>query len=87
MRDANPDAVAGKPVVYVGMTSKSREARFAEHMAGGMLSSPKVRRYGKRLFVWAYRNCRTYRTKDAAEAAERALADEYRRQGWWVWQN
>lgn len=87
MREANPDAVPGKPVVYVGMTSRSREERFREHKAGGFLSSRTVRRFGKRLFPWAWRNCRTFPSKEAAEVAERALAEELRRRGWTVWQN
>lgn len=87
MRDANPNAIAGKPVVYVGMTKQTREARFAEHMEGGMRSASIVRRFGRRLFPWAYRNCRTYPSRRTAEAAERELAEAYRRQGWWVWQN
>ena len=87
MRDANPNAIAGRPVVYVGMTKRTREERFAEHMAGGMLSSSIVRRFGRRLFPWAYRDCHSYRSKGDAEAAERAHAEDLRARGWFVWQN
>ena len=87
MREANPNAVSRKPVVYVGMTKQTRDARFAEHMAGGMRSARLVRKLGRRLFPWAYRNCRTYRTKAKAEAAERAHAEALRERGWFVWQN
>lgn len=87
VRAANPHAIDGKPVVYVGMTSQSRKARFAEHRAGGMRASSIVTKFGKHLFPWAYRDRPTYRRKEAAEAAERTLAEELRGRGWTVWQN
>lgn len=84
---ANPDAIPGKPVVYVGMTSKTPEERFSQHKAGGRLASSIVTKFGRRLFPWAYQGRRTYRRKESAEKAEVALAEELRRRGWVVWQN
>ena len=33
-REANPDYISGKPLAYVGMTSRTPEARFEQHKTG-----------------------------------------------------
>lgn len=83
---ANPRYRDGKPCVYVGMTARSREERFRQHREG-YRSSSWVRRFGRRLFPWAWRETGEYRTSSEAEEAEVALAGRLRARGWGVWQN
>ena len=47
----------------------------------------KVKKYGKRLFEWAYRDLPTYATRPEAECAESEYSKELRGRGWGVWQN
>jgi len=84
---ANPKYVKGKPCVYVGSTSKSPEDRFRAHLNDPKQWSRKVKKYGKVLFEWAYRDLPTYATRDEAERAEAEYAEELRSRGWGVWQN
>ena len=59
-KNANPDCDESKPCVYIGMTSKTPEQRFSEHITGGRgkkgqkLYSTKVRKYGIRLKPVSY---------------------------------
>lgn len=86
-RKANPRHLPGKPHVYVGSTGKTPEQRFAKHMAGGKGSSRLVRRFGKKLFPWAYEDLPSYRSREAAERAEAQRAEELKQRGWGVWYN
>jgi Uri superfamily endonuclease len=86
-RAANPDYVEGKPLVYVGSTRKTPEQRFERHMEGGKGSRPLVRRFGKSLFEWAYRDLPTFPDRRSAERLEEETAKKLREQGWGVWYN
>lgn len=81
---ANPDYDGEKACLYVGMTGKSPDERFAQHRAGYKASS-FPRKYGKWLRRKLYEkfNPMTY---EAARAKEVELAAELRRQGHAVWQ-
>ena len=50
---ANPDYVAGKPCVYVGMTGLNPDLRFDKHKAG-IQSNRFVLKYGLRLLPDLY---------------------------------
>jgi hypothetical protein len=84
-RQANPQYVQGKPCIYVGATARTREERFAQHKSG-YKANRFVKRFGKRLFPWAYRETGEFSCWADAEAAEVALAEHYRSMGWAVWQ-
>lgn len=86
-REANPDYQPGRPHVYVGSTGKTPEERFAQHMAGEAKFSPIVRRFGKKLFPWAYRRLPSLRDRRRAERLEERVALRLRRRGWGVWYN
>ena len=86
-REANPQYHDSRPHVYVGSTGKSPEERFRTHMEGGRGASSLVHRFGKRLLPWAYEKLPSYPNRESAEAAEEALAEKFRRDGWGVWCN
>jgi len=81
---ANPNHDPEKPCVYVGMTAKSPDERFAQHRAG-YKASRYPRKYGRWLRRRLYErfNPMTY---EEACAREIELADELRRRGFAVWQ-
>ena len=83
-RDANPDRDILKPSVYVGYTSRTPEARFAQHKAG-IHANTFVQRFGTRLLpkLYAYANPMPY---NAARDMEIELAIALREQGYGVWQ-
>ena len=85
-RQRNPGYVAGKPVVYVGSTGRTPEQRLEVHLRGARRSNRYVRRFGRRLFPWAYGDLPSFESREAAEAAERRRAEELRARGWAVWQ-
>ena len=85
-RRENPRYRKGKPCVYVGQTSKTREARFDQHLTDRRLGSKWVRRYGKALFPWAYKDLQEFATQDEAIRAEQRHAEKLRVRGWGVWQ-
>ena len=80
-----PARSRGKPHVYVGETKKTPEERFAEHLAGGFTSSPKVEKHGIRLRPRLYRNWGPYATREDAKAAEKQLFDRLKRKGFCVY--
>ena len=47
-REANPSYIEGKPCVYVGMTGRTPDERFQQHM-NGYKSSRYPKRYGNYL--------------------------------------
>ena len=83
-RAANPERDILKPCVYVGYTSRTPEARFAQHKAG-VHANTFVQRFGVRLLprLYAYANPMPY---DAARDMEIELAIALREQGYAVWQ-
>lgn len=86
-RAANPGYVEGKPHVYVGSTGKTPQKRLEKHMAGGQGSSPLVKRFGKTLWEWAYKDLPTFPDRRRAERLEEETAEGFRQRGWGVWCN
>ena len=82
---ANPDFKGDKPCVYVGMTARTPEERFAQHKHG-IKSNSYVRRYGLRLRPRLYQSLNPLTYKDAC-AMERERARRLRVRGYAVWQN
>lgn len=83
-RKANPDYVAGRPCVYVGMTGLNPDLRFDKHKAG-IQSNRFVMEYGLRLLPELYEmyNPMPY---DGARDMEVELAVGLREAGYGVWQ-
>jgi len=81
---SNPDYVAGKPCVYVGMTGLDPDLRFDKHKAG-IQSNRFARQYGLRLLPQLYEvyNPMPY---DGARDMEVELAIDLREEGYGVWQ-
>ena len=81
-RKANPQYVAGRPCVYVGMTGLDPDVRFDKHKAG-IQSNRFVQRFGVRLLPELYEpyNPMPY---DAALQMEMELADDLRKEGYTV---
>ncbi len=81
---ANPDYIAGKPCVYVGMTGLDPDVRFDKHKAG-IQSNRYVKRFGLRLIPELYEayNPMPY---DGARDMEVELAIGLREAGYGVWQ-
>lgn len=84
-REANPDRVAGKACLYVGMTGLTPDQRFMNHKAG-VKSNRYVERYGLRLVRRLYRHLNPMPYAEAAEW-EVKLAESLRRRGYSVWQS
>ena len=82
---ANPDRDPSKPCVYVGMTSKTPEERFAIHQSEHLHSSPKVREFGIDLMLELYEHLNPL-TREEVEDMEKKLAEDLRSQGYAVWQ-
>ena len=84
-REANPDYISGKPLAYVGMTSRTPEARFEQHITG-YKSSRLVKKYGIRLKPRQYTalNPMTY---NEAVKMEKLKTKQLRKRGWGVWSN
>ena len=85
-RDRNPDHNPEYSCLYVGMTSKSPEQRLEEHKRGGDLSSPKVKRFGRRLRPEFYERLNPM-TKEDAKREEKELACALQTAGYAVWWN
>ncbi len=91
-REINPNYDDSKPCVYVGMTSKTPEQRFIEHISGARskkgfpLFSRKVRKYGIRLKPRLFKSHNPM-TKKAAKEFEIEKARRLRNRGYGVWQN
>ncbi len=91
-RSQNPQYNPRLECLYVGMTSLSPEARFAQHKSGGRskkghkLSSFFVERYGLYLRPSLYRNFNPL-SRNAAFELEKKLALDLRRQRYAVWWN
>ena len=81
----NPNRDPSKPCVYVGMTSKTPEERFAIHQSEHLHSSPKVREFGIALMPEHYRDINPLTWREAVDK-EKELAEDLRSQGFAVWQ-
>ena len=84
-REANPDYISGKPLAYVGMTSRTPEERFEQHKTG-YKSARLVKKYGIRLKPRQYTalNPMTY---NEAIKMEKLKANQLRKRGWGIWSN
>ena len=80
----NPNYMAGKPCVYVGMTGLDPDLRFDKHKAG-IQSNRYVMRYGQRLLPDLYEGFNPMRYDDAV-AREIEIGIDLRSAGWGVWQ-
>lgn len=83
-RKANPDYVAGKRCLYVGMTGLDPDVRFDKHKAG-IQSNRFVMKYGLRLLPELYELYGLLSYEDAG-ALEVELAIDFREAGYGVWQ-
>ena len=82
---ANPNHDPEKACLYVGMTGKSPDERFAQHKTG-YKASRYPRKHGKWLRRRLYERFNPMTYKDAC-AKEVELAEDLRRRGFAVWQN
>ncbi|HRD52211.1 MAG TPA: ribose-5-phosphate isomerase [Flavobacteriales bacterium] len=91
-RKANPQYNGVLECLYVGMTSKTPQERFAQHKTGALskkghdLSSAIVKKYGRYLRPSLYRDIGPLSRAEALEV-EKGLALELRRKGYAVWTN
>ena len=93
-RDANPQFIGVVECLYVGMTSKTPEERFKQHMTGYVskrgynISSALVMKYGRYLRPSLYDqvNINPMNKKEAL-AMEEKLALDLKRKGYAVWFN
>jgi hypothetical protein len=83
-RRANPDYIAGKPCVYVGMTGLDPDVRFDKHKAG-IQSNRYAQQFGLRLLPELY-ECYNPMPYDGARDMEVELAIGLRESGYGVWQ-
>jgi hypothetical protein len=83
-RKANPGYTGRKPCVYVGMTARTPEERFDQHMRG-YKSARLVRKHGLRLKPRLYASLNPM-THDEAKAMEIEKARRLRARGYAVWQ-
>ena len=86
-RERNPDYRTGRPCLYVGQTTKEPKVRFKEHIAGGKLSSRKVKQYGKYLSWRRFKNVPCVYTREEAEQLEKETAEKLQSKGYGVWWN
>jgi hypothetical protein len=82
--DENPNRDPVRLCLYVGMTGRTPDERFEQHLEG-IKSSRYPHRYGRRLRpeLFEKHNPMTFA---AACAKEKQLAEELRSQGYAVWQ-
>jgi len=82
---ANPHYQAGKPLVYVGLTSREPEQRFEQHKQG-FKCSRLVKSYGIKLVRV---QCEVIESPsyEVAQTREATKANELRTRGWGVWSN
>jgi hypothetical protein len=83
-RRCNPDYVAGRPCVYVGMTGLDPDLRFDRHKAG-IQANAFVTKYGLRLLPDLYEGFNPMRYEEAAER-EVEIGIDLRSAGFGVWQ-
>ena len=85
---ANPDARRDRPVLYVGMTGRTPQLRFEQHMSG-YKSSWLVRRHGLRLRhdLMLVHGVGPLATQAEGLAEEARLTEALREAGYAVWSN
>ena len=83
-KKANPEYLAGKPCVYVGMTGLDPDARLDRHKAG-IQANRFVLEYGLRLLPELYESHNPMPYEDA-KYMEVDLAIRLREAGYGVWQ-
>jgi hypothetical protein len=83
-RDANPGYKPGKPCFYVGMTGRTPDERFAQHL-DGYKSCALVRKYGQHLARKKFEGIPLLCHADAVRM-EVSHAEALRAQGCAVWQ-
>ena len=83
--EANPHYTGEKACVYVGMTGRTPEERFEQHM-NGYKASRFVKKYGVRLRPRLYKSSNPM-TYDEACKMEKEKARRLRKRGYAVWQN
>ncbi len=92
-RDANPQYNGVLECLYVGMTSKTPQQRFEQHMQGlkgrkgQKVYSNIVRKYGLYLRPSLYEHVEPVRSRTEALKMEKELALELRRKRYAVWVN
>lgn len=84
-RERNPDHDPRKPCVYVGMTYRTPQERFDQHLAG-YKACRYVKKYGRQLMPKKYEKLNPL-TRTEAKQKEVALAVRLRARGYAVWQN
>ena len=84
-KEANPDYISGKPLAYVGMTSRTPEERFEQHKTG-YKSARLVRKFGVRLKPRQYTTLNPM-TYNEAVKMEKLKTKQLRKRGWGVWSN
>lgn len=84
-KEKNPQHDPRKPCVYVGMTHRTPEERFAQHKRG-YKACRYVKKHGQDLIPRHYARFNPM-TRTEAEQLEAALAHRLRRRGYAVWQN
>ncbi|HJO57135.1 MAG TPA: AAA family ATPase, partial [Nitrospinaceae bacterium] len=83
-RNENPDYKEGKPCVYVGMTSKTPEARFEQHKRG-FKANRFVKKFGIRLRPRDFERHNPMTFEDACKM-EIEIARRRKKRGYGVWQ-
>ena len=92
-REANPQFNGVLQCLYVGMTSKTPQERFAQHISGARsrkgykLASGFVEKYGMYLRPSLYNHIEPLHSRTAAIEMEKRLALELRRKRYAVWFN
>ncbi len=92
-RLANPQYNGVLECLYVGMSSKSPNDRFDQHVNGvkskkGIdISSSLVKKYGKYLRPSLYQHLPAVSSKKAAQILEQKLASDLKRARYAVWSN
>ena len=82
--DLGPRGEPSKPYLYVGITARTPEERFATHLGGGMTASKLVRDYGIRLRPDLYEQYKKANGEKKASRMELRVAEELRSQGFIV---
>ena len=91
-REANPQFNGVLQCLYVGMTSKTPQERFAQHKSGALskkghdLSAAIVKKYGLYLRPSLFQHIGPM-SRNEALAVEKGLTLELRRKGYAVWSN
>jgi predicted GIY-YIG superfamily endonuclease len=92
-REANLQFNGVLECLYVGMTSKTPQIRFDQHITGALskkgvnISASIVRKYGTYLRPSLYNDLPLFSSMEEALKAERDLAAKLKKQRYGVWMN